>query len=420
MTKNDSNEQFELTLGPTDTLVYETTNDKYSLRFVATNEGMELSVSAAPYQADSFISAERILGMLPRLNVSGHADPEALQKFCAAVALGETVEGIVFLRGTPPQNGTDQRLTFMVKAFSAEAAPPEKYDENKDYHHLNLFENINKNQLVAEVIKETQGVSGKNIFGANLAPMPGEKLEKPLKAGQNIVTDSSGYKFFAKVDGMVVYGKSSQTIAVSDIYKIEGNVDYTTGNIDFIGAVEVYGDVVDNYDIKANKGIIVRQHVGDCLLESEGNIIILGMDATGRGHLNCGGTLKAKYLHGVTAECSGNIMITTEAVNCELHTEMSILAKTGAIIGGQSVALKGFEVQTLGSDADMKTYITAGISILMQNAIKDVKERVKVLTKSMYSMNKSLNPFVTNPKKLFALNKSDQDKVKELAERFRT
>ena len=54
---------------------------------------------------------------------------------------------------------------------------------------------------------------------------------------------------------MVIYDRRKEIIEVSDVYTIKGNVDYTTGDIDFIGAVEVMGDVTDTYHIKANKWI---------------------------------------------------------------------------------------------------------------------------------------------------------------------
>ena len=419
MDQFDKTQIFQEQLGVTDSILHEIVTDNFALRFAARQRDMELHLSAIPYTSGTFPTPEKLLELFARFSITGSVDKLALKNFCEKVSQGEIVEGVIIVRGKPPEHGDDQEQLFHVKAKLVEPPPSGQYDEQKDYHALNLFENVSKNKLIAELLPDTEGISGKTILGVYTPALPGHKLTKSLRAGANVFTDKTGTKFYAQIDGMVIYDRRKEIIEVSDVYTIKGNVDYTTGDIDFIGAVEVMGDVTDTYHIKANKWITVHNHVGNCNLNSGGDMTLHGVDAGGDAILSCKGTLKAKYLHGSQVECEGNIYISTEAVNCKLHSEKAIMAKHGAIIGGEAVALKGFEVQTLGTDAQVKTHIISGISYQMQEAITALRQEVSVFKEQIDSISKKLDPFVTNPRNLLSLNNDGREKVKEMAKEFK-
>lgn len=410
---------FEFEIEDNDKLLHEVVTENFALRLVACKQDMELHASAIPYKLGEFLTPTKFIDLFARLGISGDVDSEQLESFCQKVSSGEVMEDIILLKGKPPVNGDKQKKVFHVIPKSAEPPEAELYDEKKDYHHLNLFDNVTKNKLVAEMIPETEGVSGKTILGEYTPAIPGEKLKKQLRAGTNITTDTLGLKFYAKIDGMVIFDRRTQVLSITDVYTIKGNVDYTTGDIDFIGTVEVFGDVTDSYNIKAGKDIIVRGHVGDCKLESSGDISLHGFDGGKSGSIMCGGTLKATYLHRAYIESIGDIEIVTEAVNCKLHSEKSILVKTGSIIGGESVALKGFEVKTIGSEANVRTHIISGVSYAKQQAIADMRDKIKELKNQMDVMSKKLDPFITNPRNLLSLNDAGREKIRNMANDFK-
>jgi len=415
MAELDKNRSFSTELGVMDKLVHEVSTNDFALRLVACKRGMELRISAIPYALGKFLAPARLPEIFARLSIAGMIDQEALNQFCQDINLGEVRESVVVVRGKDPENGEDQKVKFYAKPSSTGAPATEAFDDQKDYHNLNLFENVKKNQLLAEVIPATEGISGRTVLGEYVEAVPGEVFKQQMRGESNVFADSSGLKFYAKVDGRIIYDRSRKVLSVSDVYIIKGNVDYTTGDIDFIGGVEVFGDVTDTYNIKAGKWIKIHKHVGNCKLESGGDIEMHGMDSVEGGSIRSKGDVKCKYIHSVNVESEGNIIIATEAVNCQLHSEKSILARTGAIIGGEAVALKGFEVQSIGSDANVKTHLISGVSYIMQEAIKDLREQLSEFKEKMNFLSKKLDPFVINPRSLLSLNNEGRAKVKEMA-----
>jgi len=90
-----------------------------------------------------------------------------------------------------------------------------------------------------------------------------------------------------------------KTVSVTEEYLVQGDVDLAVGNIDFRGFVQVKGDVLDDFDIHAIKGIQVNGNVGICQISSEGDIALGGMAGQGRGTITCGGNLVVTYLNDV-------------------------------------------------------------------------------------------------------------------------
>jgi len=419
MSEINKTKTFQIELDEADKLIHEASTDFFAMRVAACKNDMELHISAIPYQKDKFITPERLLAIFGRLNISGDIDNDAISDFCTKVSQGETMEGVVAARGKQPENGQNQKQIFHAKPMSAVTDAPETFDEKKDYHSLNLFENVNKNQLIAETVAATEGIAGKTVLGEYISAEPGKRLKQPLRPGPNVTSDDSGVKFYAKLDGMVIYDRRTQVISVSDTYTIKGNVDYTTGDIDFIGDVEVSGDVTDSYNITAGGSLTVSQHVGNSKICCGGDITLHGVDGAGEGCIKSKGNVSAVYLHGVEIECDGDIIISTEAVNSKLHSEKSILAKTGAIIGGEAVALKGFEVQTIGTEAQARTHIISGVSYIMQEAISNLREQLNEFKTQMDVMTKKLDPFITNPRNLLSLNDAGRQKIKDMAKEFK-
>ena len=63
-------------------------------------------------------------------------------------------------------------------------------------------------------------------------------------------------------------------VFVSDTYVIEGDVGPSTGDIDYDGAVEVKGNVITGYTVKAAGDITVEGAVEGATLISEGKIVL--------------------------------------------------------------------------------------------------------------------------------------------------
>lgn len=64
----------------------------------------------------------------------------------------------------------------------------------------------------------------------------------------------------ATMDGHLEY--SNGAFYVRPVLEIRGDVDYSTGNIDFIGDVQIAGDVRENFSVRATGSITVDRDRG--------------------------------------------------------------------------------------------------------------------------------------------------------------
>jgi len=113
---------------------------------------------------------------------------------------------------------------------------------------------VRTGQTVAEIIPPTEGKEGWNVLGRVLKPKPGKPPQ--LKLGRNVRLVEDGKKVVAAVDGILI-AAADGTIDVNEVLNVQGDVDYSTGNIDFPGEVQIKGDVKPGFTVKAKGDVVV-------------------------------------------------------------------------------------------------------------------------------------------------------------------
>ena len=68
--------------------------------------------------------------------------------------------------------------------------------------------------------------------------------------GKNVVCNPEMTIMYAAIDGLFTL-TGGETINVFPIYEVNGDVDYHTGNIDFVGTVVIRGNVLTGFRIRA-------------------------------------------------------------------------------------------------------------------------------------------------------------------------
>ncbi len=86
-----------------------------------------------------------------------------------------------------------------------------------------------------------------------------------------------------------------------------------------------FGDVPDDFDLKATKGIKVSGHIGACNIESEESIEIASMSGKETGQITCHGDLRASFLNQTTVACYGDVYVMNEIRN-------SVIKSTGKVV----------------------------------------------------------------------------------------
>ena len=273
-------------------------------------------------------------------------------------------------RGTPPVDGEDGSVEEVIPTSSS-VRFVEKQNGVIDFKDMNWFHNVNAGDVLCRLIPPVPAKNGTNIHGAQLTAREGRRAVPP--AGKNTVVSEDGLTLVARIEGEVVY-RSGQ-YHVEQALTINGNVDFSTGNLDVKGAVIVMGDICEGFTVKASGDITVYGMIEGATLVSGGNIFAkTGMNGNGKGSMTARGEIRCKFIENGSADAEGNIYLES-AINARLSSQSSVLVKSGrgALIGGETVAMKTIEATSAGNK---NNYLTT-VSIKATESFKIKQKQVE-------------------------------------------
>lgn len=329
----------------------------YTLTFEISPDALECHCSYEPSTIGGTpLSKSELQGHLAQFKIADELIPEAESTLLISAVSGKAVSRLLLSRGIQMIPGDDGHIVMGVTDDLAETDPDEGGDGTIDFRHVQSFLNVEEGDLVATIIPPGSGTPGRTVTGKVIPPLPGAPVTPVI--GQNVRLSDDGLTAFALATGRV-YQRNNE-ISVEDIYDVAGNVDFKIGNIAFKGFVEVKGDVLDGFTVKATKGIKIHGNIGVCTIESGGDISFGGMSGQGTGTVTCGGSIFANFINDALIECVGNITVDVEIRSSQIKCLGAISVNKGGLTGGEYFALAGIECGNLGARTSLRTRVVAG------------------------------------------------------------
>ncbi|SDZ81926.1 hypothetical protein SAMN05660420_00466 [Desulfuromusa kysingii] len=376
-------------------LIAEYVTDAYDLTLEAHDHQLECHASITVHDTANSIPPAELISLLKKNAIVESVDLEQVAIFCSEAAQGENPQSVILATGIKPVKGDDGWFELIVSTGDEDTPLPMDEKGRVDFKAVQSFSNVEQDQQIGSIHPPTKGVDGKTITGT---PLPAKEGEiSPFVAGEGVLINPEGTHVFATKAGRAVLDKN--TLSVLDEFLISGDVDLSIGHVNFNGLVVVKGDVLDDFNITATKGVTITGAVGNCQIKSEGPVTIGTMAGQGSGSIHCRGDLKANYLNHVTVECQGNISIVREVRNSILKSTGRIDVAKGLITGGETVALEGIEVKILGARAGVKTYVTSGVYFPEEDRLEYLKTQLKSTGKQVKTIKETLTLLAKNPLK---------------------
>ncbi len=271
----------------------------------------------------------------------------------------ENEKKMIIAEGKQPENGTD----CIIKMYEIKEAKPIVHaDGSVDHYELNLINRVDKGEWLGERIDATPGNPGKTVMGAEVPPVPGKNIS--LTYDKNSVYEEvEGNKtvLYSKNSGAVNY--KDGRISVSNHLEIDGDVDFSTGNIDFDGCVTIKGTIDDNFMVTADGDIEVLGDLGigsiRGLESRKGSIYIKGgISSKHMVMIKAAKNVFAKYASNVGISAGGLIHIGFYCINCDISArEILIESSKGQIWGGTIIAEARISASTIGSPSEKRTLL---------------------------------------------------------------
>ncbi len=295
------------------------------------------------------------------------------------------------------------------------AKPTEDEHGNVDYKDLGLITNILRGSKIATIHEPTEGEGGYNVIGEPIQQKVGIPAKYSLGKGTKLSMD--GKYIVADVDGNLVF--KGGRFEVNEDLNISGDVGFSTGNIDFIGNVNIGGNVFEGFKVISKKNITVHGMCTSADIKAGGNVTIkLGCL---QSKINCKGTFTANFCENSRIKSTGDVQANS-FISCDVYTDGAIIAGgKGIISGGSYTAIDDIKASVIGSDHYVKTDITVGSNAILTAERERTNARLEKLEDALRQLTMVIDMLTERQKQGITLSpKHEQMKSESLRTKIMT
>ncbi|MDR2295164.1 MAG: FapA family protein [Clostridiales Family XIII bacterium] len=328
---------------------------KYTIRIKINEDNTEACVilGQAPDGNPEPLTQDALLRAATDARISFGLDKATLRALASSPLLDTE---FTIARGTPATDGTDGSAVFHVK-HSDEFKPDYGGDDTAlvDYKNVDVFQIVEKDQILCEITPPTQGTDGTNVFGGNIPARPGRAVPNPR--GTNTEWSEDGTKLIAATAGVVSF--NGTVINVVEQLRIAGDVDLSTGNVRFGGDVVVKGSINENFIVECGGNLTVKGKIGSADVRVKGNLIVAeGVNGSRQRSITVGGFMRARYIENGTIKVEGDLFadyIIDSSVECRGNIALS--GAKSVLMGGRTAVFGELSANYMGNERGIRTRI---------------------------------------------------------------
>ncbi len=260
-------------------------------------------------------------------------------------------------RGTPAVNGADGQVTELFQRHLEKSFAVDEHNR-VDYTTLNNVQNVEEGGVICRIALPEKGVPGKSVQGQEIPAKDGKAASIPK--GRNTEVTEDGTALIATIAGHVDF--TGRAFQVKPLMEIKGNVDFSVGNINYLGDVIIHGDICSGFTVRAVGSITVDGVVEACTVEAGGDLILArGVQGDSKAVIRAQRSLYAKFLENCCVYVKETLQ-TDCIINCDVYCDGKVDVHTGhmKIIGGTIRAAREVSAGTIGSRNEGRTDVFLG------------------------------------------------------------
>lgn len=260
-------------------------------------------------------------------------------------------------RGKAAVHGRDGQVVDLFKRKPERKLVVDEYNR-VDYAAISFIQNIEEGDVICRIIAPTPGQGGRTVLGQELPARDGRPAVAPK--GRNTALTADGAALVATKTGRVEF--NGRTFQVKPLLEIDGNVDYSTGHINFLGDVHIHGDICTGFTVRAMGSITVDGVVEAATVEAGSDLIMVkGAQGDDRAVLRASHSIYAKYLENCCVYAMEDLHADC-IINCDVYCDglVEVRSGRGTIIGGSIRAAHEVSAGVLGSRSECHTGVVLG------------------------------------------------------------
>lgn len=361
--------------------------EKYIEVFISDDE-MTADIFMSPEMASFNLTIEEIVDFAYERGVKYGIDENIIIKALEEKNFGDM---IIFASGTYPKEGKDgyYDYKFDINATKKRNKPVILKDGTADYKNIELIQCVRAGDVLAEYFSAVQGENGCTVTGKTIKTNIKKDLPPLHGHGFEICEDGHIYKSLINGKPELNFG----ILEIKSVCEIPGDVDLSTGNIDFSGDLFIEGNIKSGMNVKATGNITINGLIESANVYSGKAILVKGgIFGSARTNIEANGDIIANFIENAKVH-SGNDIVAGSMINCvavanhdiKVISKNSQNEKAGAIIGGTIKANRYIRSRIIGSPVGIRTDISVGISYKVQNEYLNFKS---LLSDAQAELNK--------------------------------
>ncbi|MBA9086105.1 hypothetical protein FHR92_002578 [Fontibacillus solani] len=293
--------------------------------------------------------------------------------------------------GIESVQGENGKIRYAVSFDDETKKPAESEDGTVDYKDITRLNNVRRGQLIAELVPPVAGRPGTAVTGETIAAKEGKAAR--FKIGKNVVLNPEQTALYAAIDGLVTQTDKDK-LNVFPIYEINGNVDYSTGNVDFVGTVVVRGNVLTGFKITAAGDIRVIGGVEGAELYADGSIEISGgIIGYNKGIVKAGHQVKSSFIQDGNVVAGEDVIVSQSIMHSNIRAGKDVVCSgsKGLIVGGSIQAGERVTARIIGNPMSTTTSIEVGVLPELRNELQELRQNMKDIHVNLDKTEKALS-----------------------------
>ena len=345
-------------------------------------------------QTPKYPTVEDMNQLMELAEVTHGYTPERWAETLQELEAGTKTDYLVCVaHGSPPQRGTDAEFDWAVQIDDNKPGQILE-DGSIDFRDRNLTTVAKEGDLLGKLVPPVPGIAGKDVYGNVLnAPAP-LNIEVVTDARIYAEPEESGHMaFFCETGGGIssdseikkVKGRSHKriNIGVYPISNIDGDVDYSTGNIDFNGDVVIGGSVQSQFSVKATGTVTIGGYVEAGAFVTAGKDILIQRGVVGTStELVAGGEIMSKFIQEATVRAGGAVKVGSYVFNASVRASGKVVVpgmgegKSRALVGGLIWGAHGVAARSIGSPYNTSTRLVVGVDPDQVNRADQIRANI--------------------------------------------
>jgi uncharacterized protein len=102
----------------------------------------------------------------------------------------------------------------------------------------------------------------------------------------------------------------------SEIFEVDGGVDFSVGNIDFAGCIKIKGNMLSGFKVKVSESVEIGGNVDRAVVEAGVDVrIAKGFYGSQNSRISAGRNIHARSLDNADVEAGGDVVVAHYILN---------------------------------------------------------------------------------------------------------